>query len=160
MNLSVWIFGYQRLSFSFSFSGPSGTVNEGDRVAQLILERIVTPEVVEVDVSWLPGLSASATFGQADQPVLPTCLCHSVASSFRYCHRILTLLPEEQAASVLPAASALQRTVWEQAWLVSLLLLLRRRRCRVYKVTIEVQVVKSEKTSQRRHTGIPVMILR
>lgn len=27
------------------------TVNKGDRVAQLILERIVTPEVVEVDVS-------------------------------------------------------------------------------------------------------------
>jgi dUTPase len=29
-------------------------VTEGDRVAQLILERIVTPEVIEVEVSALP----------------------------------------------------------------------------------------------------------
>jgi hypothetical protein len=136
MNLSVWIFGYQRLPFCF---GSSGTVNEGDRVAQLILERIVTPEVVEVEVSWLPWDVSICHLLPADQPVLPPCLCHSVASPFGCCHRILTLLPEEQAASVLPAASALLRTVWEQAWLVSLLLLWRRR-CRECNVTIEVQL--------------------
>ena len=27
-------------------------VTEGDRIAQLVLERIVTPEVQEVEVSW------------------------------------------------------------------------------------------------------------
>ena len=31
----------------------SPSVNEGDRIAQLILERIVTPDVVEVEVSIL-----------------------------------------------------------------------------------------------------------
>ncbi|OJD24400.1 deoxyuridine 5'-triphosphate nucleotidohydrolase [Blastomyces percursus] len=33
----------------FNFSDTDFTINEGDRIAQLVLERIYTPEVVEVD---------------------------------------------------------------------------------------------------------------
>lgn len=44
------LFGDSRLSSL----APAFTVTEGDRVAQLILERIVTPEVVEVEVSLAP----------------------------------------------------------------------------------------------------------
>lgn len=42
----------------FNLSDKDFEVEEGDRVAQLILERIVTPEVTEVEVSlpcFLPG---------------------------------------------------------------------------------------------------------
>ena len=37
------------------------TVNEGDRIAQLILERIVTPDVVEVQVRNMPMLRCSVS---------------------------------------------------------------------------------------------------
>lgn len=40
----------------FNLSDKHYQVEEGDRVAQLILERIVTPEVLEVDVSSPPVL--------------------------------------------------------------------------------------------------------
>ena len=51
-NLSEQDFTGERHCLPFILAIPSNTlsVNEGDRIAQLVLERIVTPDVVEVQV--------------------------------------------------------------------------------------------------------------
>lgn len=50
--------GMPSFSLTHIFRAHTWAVNEGDRIAQLILERIATPDVVEVQV-WLPDYANS-----------------------------------------------------------------------------------------------------
>jgi len=55
INLDHWEFRNQvnLIDCSFSCHGDFVAVQKGDRIAQLILERIYLPQLLELEVSWM-----------------------------------------------------------------------------------------------------------